>query len=372
MDKQHKILIIDDDPFDIDVLRTILESEHLLKIATNGMQGLKLVQSGAPPHLILLDIMMPVMNGYEVCQQLKANPETCDIPVIFITAKSSAEDETMGLRLGAIDYITKPFTPSVVQARVRTHISLYAAHQKLEELTERLLEEREIVEEIIANIQHSKPFNPTQVRYLIEPLEKTSGDLILSELRPDGGQHVMLGDFIGHGVTAAIAAPLVADTFHMMTLLNFDMGTICGKINQKLCKTLCGGMFMVSGFVELNPERTQLRLWNCGLHDMFIFRNNFLYKEIPSTLFPRGIQEQSQDTPEIVSVQPRDRIYLYSDGIVEERNANNDIFGTERLQLLLAQMISQNQSLEIIQEALVSFREGGDKKDDISLVELTC
>ncbi|MEO5334882.1 MAG: fused response regulator/phosphatase [Magnetococcus sp. YQC-5] len=372
MEQRYKILIIDDDPFDIDILRHILESEYQLNIATNGMQGLKRARSGSPPHLILLDVMMPGMNGYEVIQQLKADPDTSGIPVIFITAKSDPADETRGLQLGAVDYISKPFTPSVVQVRVNTHLALYAAHQKLEELAECLLEEREIVEEIINNIQNSKSFNTTHVRCLIEPVEKTSGDFILSEFRPDGGQHVMLGDFIGHGVTAAIAAPLVADTFHTMTLLNHGMGVICAEINRKLCETLRTGMFMASGFLELNPERTELQVWNCGLHDLLIFRNSLLYKEVPSTLFPRGINKRPQDAPETVAVQSGDRVYLYSDGIMEERNPNNDIFGKARLQAFLTEMISHDQSMERIMEILASFRDGVQRKDDVSLVELTC
>jgi putative two-component system response regulator len=93
-------------------------------VANNGEKALKISQSQTPPDLILLDIMMPVMDGYEVCRQLKANPQTQHIPVIFLTAKTDATDETKGLEIGAIDYITKPINPAILMARVKTHLDI--------------------------------------------------------------------------------------------------------------------------------------------------------------------------------------------------------------------------------------------------------
>lgn len=123
------ILIVDDTPVNIDVLKGILISEYSIRAATNGAMALNIIEKQAP-DLILLDVMMPEIDGYEVCRTLKSNPDTAHIPVIFVTAMSEIEDEQTGLELGAVDYLTKPVHSAIVRARVRTHIAL-ANQQRL-------------------------------------------------------------------------------------------------------------------------------------------------------------------------------------------------------------------------------------------------
>ncbi len=135
MDKQaaERILIVDDMPANIKVLGETLKSDYNLSFARSGQKALEIATSH-PHDLILLDIMMPEINGYTVCRRLKANPGTRNIPVIFITAKTREEDEAKGFELGAVDYITKPFSPALVLARVRTHLELKRHRDYLEEM----------------------------------------------------------------------------------------------------------------------------------------------------------------------------------------------------------------------------------------------
>jgi adenylate cyclase len=132
------ILIVDDTPENVDVLAGILREYYQIKIALNGPKALRIAQSEPAPSLILLDVMMPEMDGYEVCRQLHANERTRRIPVIFVTAKSEDEDEAQGLGLGAVDYITKPVSPAIVLARVRTQLALKQSHRRLEDLSLKL------------------------------------------------------------------------------------------------------------------------------------------------------------------------------------------------------------------------------------------
>lgn len=129
--KQQTILVVDDTPENIDILKGILGSDYKIKVAINGRKALTIAAS-SHPDLILLDIMMPEMDGYEVCEQLKANQETRNIPIIFVTAKSQEADEAKGLRLGAVDYITKPINPVLVHARIKTHLALANQNKVLE------------------------------------------------------------------------------------------------------------------------------------------------------------------------------------------------------------------------------------------------
>ncbi|HED16474.1 MAG TPA: response regulator, partial [Gammaproteobacteria bacterium] len=118
----------------IDVLSSSLRSDYIVKAATNGKKALQIAFSDNQPDIILLDIMMPEMDGYEVCERLKSDPATQNIPVIFITAMSETVDEELGLGLGAVDYITKPFSPALIKARVKNHIKLKQQRDQLEDL----------------------------------------------------------------------------------------------------------------------------------------------------------------------------------------------------------------------------------------------
>jgi adenylate cyclase len=132
------ILIVDDTPENVDVLAGILRAYYQIKVAVNGPKALKIAQSDPAPALILLDVMMPEMDGYEVCRQLQADARTQRIPVIFVTAKSEVEDEVQGFGLGAVDYIIKPVSPAIVLARVRTQLALKQSHRRLEDLSLKL------------------------------------------------------------------------------------------------------------------------------------------------------------------------------------------------------------------------------------------
>ncbi|MBE0493827.1 MAG: diguanylate cyclase [Thiomicrospira sp.] len=129
------ILIVDDISSNIQVLANALQADHRIKVATNGDRALEICRSETPPDLILLDIMMPDMDGYEVCRKLKSDAETSSIPIIFVTALSEVNDEEKGLNLGAVDYITKPFHLPIVKIRVRNHLNLKLKTDLLEEMS---------------------------------------------------------------------------------------------------------------------------------------------------------------------------------------------------------------------------------------------
>ena len=128
------VLVVDDTPFNIDVLRGTLAGSYTVKAATSGERALLLAASQPQPDLILLDVMMPGMDGYTVCEKLKSRPDTCHIPVIFVTSMNEVEDERRGFAVGGVDYITKPVSPPLVQARVATHLRMYAHERHLTQL----------------------------------------------------------------------------------------------------------------------------------------------------------------------------------------------------------------------------------------------
>ncbi len=140
---KQTILIVDDLPDNIDLLSEVLAPYYRTRVALNGEKALKIAAGEVKPDLILLDIMMPGISGYEVCQRLKRNSDTHGIPIIFITAMDETADEQKGLELGAVDYITKPISPPLVLARVRTHLALYDQTRELERMVEQRTAELE-------------------------------------------------------------------------------------------------------------------------------------------------------------------------------------------------------------------------------------
>jgi CheY-like chemotaxis protein len=144
-EEKKLILLVDDAPENIQVAHSILKQNYKTRIATSGAKALEQVKVSPTPDLILLDVMMPGMDGYEVCTRLKADPVTSDIPVIFLTAKTEVEDETRGFEVGAVDYIHKPFSPPVVLARVLTHVMLREARQNL-------AREKRMVDQLLDNM----------------------------------------------------------------------------------------------------------------------------------------------------------------------------------------------------------------------------
>ena len=145
MTRKQLVLVVDDMPANIQVVHSILKTFCTTRIATDGAKALDLAKASPQPDLILLDVMMPDLDGYEVCRRLKSDASTRDIPIIFLTGKTEAEDETRGFELGAVDYIHKPFSPAVVQARVHTQLTLREAR-------EQLAEEKRKVDHLLDNI----------------------------------------------------------------------------------------------------------------------------------------------------------------------------------------------------------------------------
>lgn len=173
------ILMVDDVPANIRILAEIFSADYDVQIATDGQSALDLIHRGSQPDLILLDIMMPDINGYDVCRLLKNNPETQDIPVIFITAMSDEEAEELGFSLGAADFITKPFSPSIVKARVRAQLSVWGLIEKLEKLNHQLKEQLVAVTRRQDTAVDQEPFASRQ-QLFAKVLENTNDGVIIT------------------------------------------------------------------------------------------------------------------------------------------------------------------------------------------------
>ncbi len=179
--EKETILIVDDVPDNIDILDGILNSEYNIRAATNGEMALKIAESDIPPDLILLDIMMPDMDGFELCSLLKRKIRTKNIPIIFVTSKNDVIDEKRGFELGAVDYITKPVSPPVVEARVKTHLALYDQNRALEKkVRERTFELNDTRLEIIRRLGRAAEYKDNETGLHVIRMSKYSQHIALS------------------------------------------------------------------------------------------------------------------------------------------------------------------------------------------------
>ena len=163
MSEKPTVLVVDDTPENIDVLAGVLRDKYRVKVATNGERALKIALSDNPPDLVLLDIMMPGMSGYEVCEALKADPRTRKVPVIFVTAMNEVADEQRGFEVGGVDYITKPVSPPLVLARVATHLDLFDQNRVLDrKVQERTVELNQTRLEVIRRLGRAAEYKDNE------------------------------------------------------------------------------------------------------------------------------------------------------------------------------------------------------------------
>lgn len=381
----YKILIVDDTPENIDILGDVLK-DFKKCAALNGELALKIASGKNKPDLILLDIIMPGMDGFEVCRQLKLNPETHNIPVIFITAKSSVEDEALGLELGAVDFIPKPISPPVVLARVTIHLELLHAKAILEKQNEELLERNKYITDsinyakriqtaILPDETHLSRLFPYNF-LLYNPKDIVSGDFYwLGEA--GSNKIVAVVDCTGHGVPGAFMS-LIG-----YTLLNeivytkqfSDPGDILRELDQGI-------------ITELNKESNYdsfdgMDIALCTLNKVM---NTFQYAGAhrPLYYFTReGFHEIKGDKKSIgdnrkkltynsTSLKLNEILsfYMFTDGYIDQNNCDNVKFGEKRFREFIQSMQGSNskdQQLRLT-DALLKHCGEEPQRDDVTVI----
>ncbi|CAK0763318.1 two-component system, HptB-dependent secretion and biofilm response regulator [Gammaproteobacteria bacterium] len=367
-----KILIVDDVVENIQILVEGLRDDYRIVPALSGEKALAIVEISPRPDLILLDVMMPHMDGFEVCRRLKCNPNTADIPIIFITAMNDARSEIEALTIGGVDFITKPIQPLVVKARIETHLALRRAYQDLAASNKQLRRERELIEDILLTTRKQPLLQESFIRTLLTPVERTAGDVFFLRRRPDGYLHAFIGDCTGHGLPAAIVGPMVMDIFHVMTSKGFPPEAILLEINNKLLHHVPANIFMAGSFLELTPGLDSLYLWNGGMPDVLFLRGHEWFLTGSSDQLPLGVVPTlSMDNfRNLIPLQSGDRIYLYSDGVVETKSPCEEMFGIERLKAFLMELSSAGGDINQLLSELNAFRGEAVAEDDITVVEI--
>src|SRR5271163_4559230 len=236
-DEKKVLLLVDDTPANIQIMNAILKDFYRIRIATNGAKALDLAGSEPVPDLILLDVMMPGIDGFEVCTRLKASEATRDIPVIFLTGQTEIEDETRGFEVGGVDYIHKPFSPAVVKARVHTHLVLRGIRERLAQQLAAMKSELETARQIqLSILPRERPKVAgldVAARYV--PMTEVAGDFYDFIMVDEKRFGAFVGDVSGHGMPAALISSMLKIALAAQAPVASDPAKVMAGLNLALC-----------------------------------------------------------------------------------------------------------------------------------------
>ena len=371
------ILIAEDSPVDRMLLSTIVAKQgHRVLTAADGLEAVQLFER-EKPQLVLMDALMPVMDGFEAARRIKQLAGDELVPIIFLTSLTEHQALVSCLEAGGDDFIAKPYNPIILEAKIqamhrlrRLQATVLEQRDLIVRRNQQLLDEHRAAKAIFDKVAHAGCLSAPNIRYRQSPQALFNGDLLLAAQAPAGQMFVLLGDFTGHGLPAAIGAMPLAETFYGMTAKGHSSNDILREMNAKLKQILPVEMFCCATLLDIDPKQGRLRVWNGGLPDGYLISADGRQTPLVSRHLPLGVVSAAKldDKFEHYPVAPGDRLLLLSDGVVESRNADDELFGEQRLLAALAANRDPSRLFDEIEQALLDFH--GQPHDDLSLVEV--
>jgi phosphoserine phosphatase RsbU/P len=329
----RRILIVDDVKANIDVLIGALREDYKLSVATDGEMALKSAEKN-PPDLVLLDIMMPGLDGYEVCRRLRAAPRTREVPVMFLSALDEVTNKAKGFEVGGNDYLTKPFEMLEVKARVG---SLIRAKAYSEAVKARMTNELRIAREIQlgflgADLESATEGTGIDVHAVLEPAREVGGDLYAVQKCHDGSLVVAVGDVSGKGIPAALFMAVTTTLLRMAARQLKTPEQIILQVSDALAAQNPQNLFVTLFCAIFDPTTASLRCANAGHPSPVLLRAG----SAPSLPFPpsamvAGIFPGMEVSSQAFSLKPGDTVVFYTDGVTEAFNSDQILFGESRL-----------------------------------------
>ncbi|WP_454863037.1 ATP-binding SpoIIE family protein phosphatase [Pseudomonas hormoni] len=373
------ILIAEDSAADRMLLSSIVRRQgHEVLTAANGAEAVEAFRQQRP-QLVLMDAMMPVMDGFEAARQIKALAGETLVPIIFLTSLTESEALARCLEAGGDDFLAKPYNQVILTAKIkamdrlrRLQATVLKQRDQIARHHDYLLNEQRVAKAVFDKVAHSGCLNAPNIRYLQSPYALFNGDLLLAAFTPAGDMHVLLGDFTGHGLPAAVGAMPLAEVFYGMTAKGYGLSETLREMNAKLKRILPVDMFCCATLLCLSFQRRSVEVWNGGMPDGYLHsiasgeRTPLKARHLPlGVLSPQTFDDRTEVFPMAVG----DRVFLLSDGVIDTCDANEQLFGVERLQQVFAANRQPDRLFEEIEQALRDFR--GEARDDVSMVEVS-
>ncbi len=373
------ILIAEDSAADRMLLSRILcRQGHEVLTAADGAEAVDTFRQQRP-HLVLMDAMMPVMDGFEAARQIKLLAGETLVPIIFLTSLSESEALARCLEAGGDDFLAKPYNPVILAAKIkamdrlrRLQSTVLQQRDLIAKHHEYLLNEQRVAKAVFDKVAHSGCLSAPNIRYLQSPYALFNGDLLLAAFTPAGDMHVLLGDFTGHGLPAAVGAMPLAEVFYGMTAKGYGLPETLREMNAKLKRILPVDMFCCATLLCLSFQRRSVEVWNGGMPDGYLHTiATGERKPLTARHLPLGVlsSQTFDDRTEVFPMAVGDRVFLLSDGVIDTCDGDEQLFGVERLQQVFAANRQPDALFEEIEQALRDF--GGEARDDVSMVEVS-
>ena len=375
--QQKTILVVDDTPINLGVISGALKESYKTKVATSGQKALAIASGEDKPDLILLDVMMPEMDGYEVCRRLKANSETKDIPVLFLTGQTGTEDETKGFEVGAVDYIHKPFSEAVVKARVRTHLQLREAHEQIARQLVAINIELEMARQIQLSIlpRDTPKLSGLDIVARYMPMTSVAGDFYDFIVVDDKHVGVLIADVSGHGLPSALIASMLQVALSAQAAHASDPARVLSGLNQALCGKFEHN-FVTAAYVYVDMEKKMMTYAGAGHPPLLFWRNSVgkVSEVVENGLFLGMFPEATYTSLEL-PVAASDRLILYTDGVPETKSPSDQEFGTARFMKFMDshQKLAVDQFADGLLDELSRWSEqprGQGQQDDITVLTI--
>ncbi|HEY7162365.1 MAG TPA: SpoIIE family protein phosphatase [Acidobacteriota bacterium] len=372
----ERILIVDDTPANIQTLSGILkEKGYQLSVATNGKQALQVLEK-VRPDLILLDVMMPEMDGFETCRQIKKSETLNDIPIIFLTAKTDTADIVSGFEIGAVDYVAKPFNPSELLARINTHLTIDQLRRSLAEKNEELARAQKREREMAYRVQSQLiPLTMPEIpgwefAAHWQPAREVSGDFY-DFIRNNQCHDVIIADVSGKGMPAALFMASIRSIVRAKATASLSPAESLTQANALICADAARGMYVTVFYVEINAETQVLTYVNAGHNPPFWYKGSErqIHELAPSGPVV-GLIPTMQCVQQQIKVNHGDLIMMYTDGFTEAFNEEEQEFGDERLKEILLKNAERSPKdvLAEIQSATSAFVGSAPQSDDRTIV----
>lgn len=374
-------LVVDDDAVNRMVLEGMLtDSGYDVITAEDGQQAIQQYVEHEP-DVILMDIMMPVVDGYQATQKIKELTGERFVPIIFLTAVTDEAELARCVKVGGDDFLTKPYSKVIIMAKVEAltrmselHATTKRQRDEIDIHNEQMLAEQKVAKKIYSRVVHEGCLDTPNLKYILSPLSIFNGDLLLAARTPSGGMNILLGDATGHGLPAAIGAVPVSDLFYELTDNGATVDEIVLEINSKLKKILPPEFFFCACVCNFSNDYRLFTMWNGGLPDVLIYsaEHRRLEHLVSSTNFPLGVvnNDRLKTDVHIFDLSKGDRVYLYSDGITEARNKEREEFGDERLLRCFQQGTPADELFNHIMNSVNEFRGDEEQSDDVTLMEI--
>lgn len=327
-----RVLIVDDAKANLDILVEGLKADHKLSLALNGEMALQIAQH-TPPDLVLLDVVMPGLDGYEVCRRLRAMPETAEVPIMFLSSLEEVQNKTKGFEVGANDYLTKPFEMLEVKARVR---SLLKAKAYADAVKEKIAYDLRIAREIqmgilppdVAAITNGSNI---EAHAILEPAQAVGGDLYEVLRRPDGKFVFVIGDVSGKGIPAALFMAVTVTLVRAMAADSKLPEEILSRVSDSLATQNPRNMFVTLLCAIYEPTTGELTYASAG-HPAAVLMRNGKTELLPTDFgMAAGIMAGLTAQNQSLQLEAGDVVVFYTDGVTEAFNAAGELFGDARL-----------------------------------------